>query len=78
MAFSSGVDSTFLLKVARDELGDKCVAVTAMSCSFPQRELDEANAFCRSEGIRQVGHSGILRNEPSDFSAILRYDDFLP
>ena len=54
VAFSSGVDSTFLLKVAHDELGDKCVAVTAMSCSFPQRELDEANAFCRSEGIRQV------------------------
>ncbi len=42
VAFSGGVDSTFLLKVAHEELGDKCVAVTAMSCSFPQRELEEA------------------------------------
>ena len=42
VAFSSGVDSTFLLKVAHEELGDKCIAVTAMSCSFPKRELEEA------------------------------------
>lgn len=54
VAFSSGVDSTFLLKVAHDELGDRCIAVTAMSCSFPRRELDEAKAFCQSEGIRQI------------------------
>lgn len=54
VAFSSGVDSTFLLKVAHDELGDRCIAVTAMSCSFPRRELNEAKDFCRSEGIRQI------------------------
>lgn len=54
VAFSSGVDSTFLLKVAHDELGDRCIAVTAMSCSFPRRELDEAKNFCQSEGIRQI------------------------
>ena len=35
VAFSSGVDSTFLLKVAHDVLGDKAIAVTARSCSFP-------------------------------------------
>ena len=52
VAFSSGVDSTFLLKVAHDELGDKAVAVTAASCSFPKREADEAAAFCEREGIR--------------------------
>ena len=52
IAFSSGVDSTFLLKVAHDVLGDKAVAVTARSCSFPVRELREAEAFCRKEGIR--------------------------
>lgn len=52
VAFSSGVDSTFLLKVARDTLGDNAVAVTARSCSFPERELNEAIAFCKSEGIR--------------------------
>lgn len=54
VAFSSGVDSTFLLKVAHDTLGDKAIAVTAKSCSFPKRELDEATAFCKAEGIRQV------------------------
>ena len=42
VAFSSGVDSTFLLKVAHDTLGDNAIAVTARSCSFPKRELDEA------------------------------------
>ena len=54
VAFSGGVDSTFLLKVAHDELGDRCVAVTAKSCSFPERELNEAKAFCASQGIRQI------------------------
>ena len=52
VAFSSGVDSTFLLKVAADTLGDKVIAVTAKSCSFPKRELNEAIAFCEKEGIR--------------------------
>ena len=38
VAFSSGVDSTFLLKAAQEALGDKVIAVTASSCSFPKRE----------------------------------------
>ena len=54
IAFSSGVDSTFLLKVAHDVLGDRVIAVTARSCSFPVRELKEAEAFCKKEGIRHV------------------------
>lgn len=52
VAFSSGVDSTFLLKVAADALGDNVIAVTAKSCSFPKRELNEAEAFCKKERIR--------------------------
>lgn len=52
VAFSSGVDSTFLLRVAHEELGERIVAVTARSRSFPMRELDEATAFCRAEGVR--------------------------
>lgn len=52
VAFSGGVDSTFLLKVAHDVLGDRAIAVTAKSCSFPKRELEEAKVFCRKEGIR--------------------------
>ena len=54
VAFSSGVDSTFLLKVSHDLLGEKAIAVTARSCSFPKREQEEAAAFCASEGIRQI------------------------
>ena len=54
VAFSSGVDSTFLLKVAHDVLGGRAIAVTARSCSFPARELNEAKAFCQAEGIGQI------------------------
>lgn len=54
IAFSSGVDSTFLLKTAHDVLGEKAVAVTARSCSFPVRELNEAKAFCEAEGIEHI------------------------
>ena len=68
VAFSSGVDSTFLLKVAHDVLGDKAIAITAQSCSFPKRELNEAKAFCEKEGIS-------LRNwRLRDFQRILRTD----
>ena len=59
VAFSGGVDSTFLLKVAHDVLGDRCLAVTASSCSFPERELNEAEAFCAERGIRHV----VVRSE---------------
>lgn len=54
VAFSSGVDSTFLLRVAHDVLGDKVIAVTASSCSFPKRELKEAEEYCRQNGIRHI------------------------
>ena len=54
VAFSSGVDSTFLLQTAADVLGDKVIAVTASSCSFPKREFEEAKEFCQERNIRQV------------------------
>lgn len=54
VAFSRGVDSTFLLRVAHDVLGDRAIAVTADSCSFPKRELQEAEKFCRRNGIRHI------------------------
>ena len=54
VAFSSGVDSTFLLKVAHDVLGKRAIAVTAASCSFPRRELKEVEDFCRQNGIRHI------------------------
>ena len=54
VAFSSGVDSTFLLRVAHDVLGDRAIAVTAVSCSFPERERKEAQKFCEENHIKQV------------------------
>lgn len=54
VAFSGGVDSTFLLKVAHDVLGDKVLAVTANSETYPKRELEEAKAFAKSLGIRHI------------------------
>ena len=54
VAYSSGVDSTFLLKVAHDVLGDKAIAITATSSFFPKRESDEASDFCKANGIKQI------------------------
>lgn len=72
VAFSSGVDSTFLLKAAQEALGDKVVAVTARSCSFPARELHEAEDFCEKEGIdhltvesEELSIEGFSHNPPN-------------
>ena len=54
VAFSGGVDSTFLLKVAHDTLGERAIAVTSDSCFYPRHELEEAKAICRTEKIRQI------------------------
>lgn len=55
VAFSGGVDSAFLLKVAVDVLGkDKAIAVTAVSSLFPEREQREAEEFCNKYGIKQI------------------------
>ena len=54
VAFSSGVDSTFLLKVAHDVLGEKAIAITASSRSFPARESNEAADFCKANGIKHI------------------------
>lgn len=54
VAFSSGVDSTFLLKTAKDVLGDNVIAITALSPLFPKRESDEAISFCEKNGIKHI------------------------
>lgn len=60
IAFSGGVDSTFLLKAAHDVLGDKVLAVTARSFSYPEREFKEAVEFTKEQGIL---HEVILSEE---------------
>ena len=54
VAFSGGVDSAFLMKMAKETLGEKAIAVTANLRSFPDRELAEATEFCKREQIRQI------------------------
>ena len=54
VAFSSGVDSTFLLKIAHDTLKDNVIAITAKSRTFPERELSQAIEFCKKEKIKHI------------------------
>lgn len=53
VAYSGGVDSTFLLKVAVDELGpDRVLGIIAVSESYPARELKEAQRLAEEMGAR--------------------------
>jgi len=52
VAFSAGVDSTFIAAVAARELGPRALAVTATSPSFPERELQEAGDLARALGLQ--------------------------
>ena len=54
IAFSGGVDSTFLTKVAKDVLGENAVAVTISSILVTDDELKEADDFCKAENIEHL------------------------
>ena len=54
VAYSGGVDSTLVLKIAHDELGERALGVTAVSPSLPSGELEEAEAAARGIGVRWV------------------------
>ena len=62
VAYSGGVDSTFLLKVAYDVLRDRTIAVTARSSTYPEREFKKAAEFARSAGIKHI----IIQSEELD------------
>lgn len=62
IAYSGGVDSTFLLKVAYDVLGDKVIAVTATSSTYPQREFEEAKRWIKDIGAKHI----IIESEELD------------
>jgi uncharacterized protein len=54
VAFSGGVDSTLVLKVAHDVLAGRVIAVTALSESLPDGELEDAGELARTIGARHV------------------------
>lgn len=60
VAFSGGVDSTFLLHAAREALGDRVLAVTATSPTYPGAEREEAERIARAWG---VAHRLVESNE---------------
>ena len=54
VAFSGGVDSTFLLKTAKKVLGENVTAVTMKTAFFPEAEYIFVKEFCETEGIRLI------------------------
>jgi uncharacterized protein len=54
VAFSGGVDSTFLLYAASQALGDGAVALTSRSGFVPAREFNEADEYCASLKVRHI------------------------
>jgi len=63
VAYSGGIDSTYLLKVAYDCLGERAIALTAVSASLPSQELQDAQAIARQIG---AGHALIESSELQD------------
>ena len=51
VAFSGGVDSSFLLKAAAEALGDRAIALTAAPSFVPRRELKEAADRAAGRGL---------------------------
>ena len=54
VAFSGGVDSTLLLRLAHEELGDRAVALIASSPTYPTSEVDQAKKLAEEMGVRYV------------------------
>ena len=69
IAFSGGVDSTFLLKAARDVLGaENVLAVTALSETTPRHEKEDADHFARVFGIEHM----VIRTRELDIRDFVR------
>lgn len=54
IAYSGGVDSTFLLKVAVDVLGNRVIAITAKSSIYPEREFKQAVKYIEGIGVKHI------------------------
>lgn len=72
VAYSGGIDSTFVLKVAHDQLHEKAVGITAISSTFPALELEAAERVAQEIGARhetvetdQLAIDDFVRNDAS-------------
>lgn len=54
IAFSGGVDSTFLLKAAKEALDKNILAITIVSSMNPKREIKESVEFCKEIGVKHI------------------------
>ena len=54
VAFSGGVDSTFLARIAKDVYGKNLLLITATSSTYPYYELDEAKSLAELLGIKHM------------------------
>ncbi|MBT3312049.1 MAG: ATP-dependent sacrificial sulfur transferase LarE [Desulfobacterales bacterium] len=54
VAYSGGVDSTFLLKVASDVLGENVLAITARSATLPGNELQDAESIAKTFNVKHL------------------------
>ncbi len=66
VAFSGGVDSSFLLHVAHEVLGDQAQAITFVSPFLSGIERERATSFCEEQGIKQI----ILEADPLEVEQI--------
>ena len=51
IGFSGGADSALLARIAKDEIGERAIAVVALSESYPKREMEDAQTLAREMGI---------------------------
>ncbi len=65
VAFSAGVDSTLVLAVAREVLGDGAVALTAHSPAVPQSEREEARRLAAHLGVRHLERDSREQDDPA-------------
>lgn len=68
IAYSGGVDSTFLLKVAHDVLDDEVIAITAISSTYPKREFEDAKRWIKDIGTKHI----IIESEELDIEGFVK------